>query len=90
VHTNGAREYDVHNLYGTAMALEHHAAVEKITGKRPFLLTRCENNKNLGHPRLSCTVTLCHTVQRLLWSAMSQQTKACDSWQRRDVPRLFI
>jgi alpha-glucosidase (family GH31 glycosyl hydrolase) len=40
VHSNGAREYDVHNLYGTAMALEHHAAVEKITGKRPFLLTR--------------------------------------------------
>jgi alpha-glucosidase (family GH31 glycosyl hydrolase) len=40
VHANGAREYDVHNLYGTAMALEHHAAVEKITGKRPFLLTR--------------------------------------------------
>ncbi|WIA20582.1 hypothetical protein OEZ85_004970 [Tetradesmus obliquus] len=40
LHANGAREYDAHNLYGTAMALEHHAAVEKITGKRPFLLTR--------------------------------------------------
>eukprot|EP00878_Enallax_costatus_P002700 GHUV01002888.1.p1 GENE.GHUV01002888.1~~GHUV01002888.1.p1 ORF type:complete len:873 (+),score=203.93 GHUV01002888.1:194-2812(+) len=40
LHANGVKEYDAHNLYGTAMALEHHKAFIDITGKRPFLLTR--------------------------------------------------
>eukprot|EP00879_Flechtneria_rotunda_P023144 GHRR01024469.1.p1 GENE.GHRR01024469.1~~GHRR01024469.1.p1 ORF type:complete len:558 (+),score=128.89 GHRR01024469.1:1351-3024(+) len=40
LHSNGAREYDTHNLYGTAMARSHFEAVVSLTGKRPFLLSR--------------------------------------------------
>jgi alpha-glucosidase (family GH31 glycosyl hydrolase) len=40
VRHGGVREYDVHNLFGTAMAHDHFKAVKAITGKRPFLLSR--------------------------------------------------
>lgn len=41
VRHGGVREYDSHNLFGTAMAHDHYRAVKSITGKRPFLLSRC-------------------------------------------------
>lgn len=40
VRHGGVREYDTHNLFGTAMAHDHYRAFKAITGKRPFLLTR--------------------------------------------------
>jgi hypothetical protein len=41
VHANGATEYDAHNLFGASMAMQHYQAMVDVTGKRPFLLTRC-------------------------------------------------
>jgi hypothetical protein len=43
VRHGGVREYDTHNLFGTAMAHDHYKAVKSITGKRPFLLSRYEH-----------------------------------------------
>ncbi|KAF8061064.1 alpha-glucosidase [Scenedesmus sp. PABB004] len=41
LHADGATEYDAHNLYGTAMAMRHHAAALAVNpGRRPFILTR--------------------------------------------------
>lgn len=40
-HANGMRHYDTHNLFGTGMAMNHHASFKAVTGKRPFLLSRC-------------------------------------------------
>jgi len=39
-HWDGALEYDMHNLYGHAMALATHRALQAVTGRRPFILTR--------------------------------------------------
>ena len=39
-HASGARQYDTHNLFGTTMAMTHHAAFKAVVGKRPFLLSR--------------------------------------------------
>jgi alpha-glucosidase (family GH31 glycosyl hydrolase) len=41
VHADGTTEYDAHNLYGTTMAMRFHEAFTGITGKRPFILSRC-------------------------------------------------
>lgn len=40
-HHSGARQYDTHNLYGLSEARATHAALLNITGKRPFVLSRC-------------------------------------------------
>ena len=40
VHADGSREYDAHNLFGTAMAMRSHAAAAEVMGKRPFMLLR--------------------------------------------------
>lgn len=48
-HANGLLQYDTHNLYGTSMALEHHAALQKVTSKRPFLLTRQAQQQRQQH-----------------------------------------
>ena len=39
-HANGLLEYDVHNLYGLSEAVATNAAMQKITGSKPFLLSR--------------------------------------------------
>jgi alpha-glucosidase (family GH31 glycosyl hydrolase) len=41
------REYDTHNLFGTAMAHDHYRAFKAITGKRPFLLSRYDQTHPL-------------------------------------------
>jgi hypothetical protein len=42
-HPEGTREYDAHNLYGTAMARHFHDTYRDVSGKRTFLLTRCDH-----------------------------------------------
>ena len=39
-HANGLLEYDVHNLYGLSEAVATNAAMQMITGNKPFLLSR--------------------------------------------------
>eukprot|EP00891_Asterochloris_glomerata_P007647 jgi/Astpho2/7647/e_gw1.00115.13.1_t len=39
-HADGILEYDVHNLYGLSEAVATNAAMQKITGNKPFLLSR--------------------------------------------------
>ena len=39
-HANGRLEYNVHNLYGLSEAVATNAAMQKITGNKPFLLSR--------------------------------------------------
>ena len=40
VHADGTREYDAHNLFGTAMAVRNTKAATEIIGKRPFFILR--------------------------------------------------
>lgn len=39
-HLDGTLQYNSHNVYGLAEVLATHDAVQNITGKRPFVLTR--------------------------------------------------
>ena len=41
VHADGSLEYNTHNLYGLSEADATYGALQHITGKRPFMLTRC-------------------------------------------------
>lgn len=53
VHPDGTSEYNAHNLYGTSMARHFHNTYKDVSGKRTFLLTRCEHMHSLT-PLQSC------------------------------------
>ncbi|KAL6010905.1 NAD(P)H-dependent D-xylose reductase (XR) [Asimina triloba] len=40
VHYNGILEYNAHSIYGFSMAIATHDALQSLTGKRPFVLSR--------------------------------------------------
>lgn len=42
------KQYDTHNLFGTGMAMNHHAAFKAVLNKRPFLLSRCRVDNQLS------------------------------------------
>lgn len=50
-HWDGALEYDMHNLYGHSMALATHSALQAVTGRRPFILTRRAARALVQSPR---------------------------------------
>jgi alpha-glucosidase (family GH31 glycosyl hydrolase) len=39
-HVDGQLQYNTHNLYGLSEAAATQWALQEITGKRPFILTR--------------------------------------------------
>jgi alpha-glucosidase (family GH31 glycosyl hydrolase) len=51
LHADGTREYDAHNLYGTNMAIAHWDSVARTTGKRPFLVSRCDEDVAADYTR---------------------------------------
>lgn len=77
-HANGMRHYDTHNLFGTGMAMNHHASFKAVTGKRPFLLSRyalqfegCGYCFWAQHGGRAISMLLCCAPQGyLLWSLL--------------------
>ncbi|KAG0566331.1 hypothetical protein KC19_7G055400 [Ceratodon purpureus] len=40
LHHDGSKSYDTHNIYGMTEAIATHNALQKVTSKRPFVLSR--------------------------------------------------
>jgi hypothetical protein len=69
LHRDGVTEWDAHNLYGLAESVATAAAVQDLTGQRPFVLSRCAACES-GWPhsedprRLKVDLMLCATCAR--------------------------
>jgi hypothetical protein len=68
VHADGSREYDAHNLFGTAMAMRSHAAAAEVMGKRPFMLLRwvSSDDESSAIGVLRCLVATTWALGRLM------------------------
>lgn len=78
VHADGSLEYNAHNLYGLSEADATYGALQHITGKRPFMLTRCASVASdcpTPHPMVS--VHMCVMSSKLISAVVPCSTLLC-------------
>lgn len=83
-HADGTREYNAHNLYGTAMAKSHYEAITEITGKRPFMILRYFLPLRTPH-RIHCS-----HISTLLLAFPLESLSRDNCNQRTVVPVMYV